>query len=112
MIRIPILIISFFILCSPLGAANEIPSSAPESEGQNLTNITNNQTNTDNSNETSLSALNHTALDSNLTEGGQNTTNAEKKSEQPVYKQSIGSVYSADFTEPEGMTFTSSGCAA
>lgn len=114
MIRVPVL---FIFLCFLAGAAL--------ADGMNTTN---NTTHMGDQNLTTLEfdvnstgALNLTAAgDRNLTNttSGENLTSTdqgvakEKTPEKPVYTQSIGSVYDADYKEPEARTFTSSACGA
>ncbi len=65
-------------------------------------------------NSTSLDSLNLTNATTNTTQQALPNTTSQEDIEvsptptvKPVYKQSIGSVYEADYTEPEPMTFTS-----
>ena len=77
---------------------------------QNLTNqmVSNNTTSTLNLTPPgSINNLTTTPLE-NLTPS-EKSVGAETTAK-PVYKQSIGSVYPADYKEPEARTFTSSSC--
>jgi hypothetical protein len=115
MIRVPVLFIMFILLAGAAMAAEM--------------NVTNNTTLTGELNLTSLTnltpfsnasvALNETAgEDPNLTQAGQGNASAagadavvaETTPAKPVYRQSIGSTFSAGYKEPEARTFTSSGC--
>ncbi|WP_319579550.1 hypothetical protein [uncultured Methanospirillum sp.] len=79
----------------------------------NLTNATNiSQTLTN----TTIAADNLTNSSSLTTEGGAPDMNGSNQAtaqvapaatQKPVYKQSVGSVYEADYQEPQPMTFTS-----
>ncbi len=80
-------------------------------EDLNLTNTTNltNITNSTNSSGINQEDLMNTSVESPLTQEseGNQTGSAEKTM---TYKESIGSVYSSDYTEPQPRTFSYSGC--
>lgn len=92
-------------------------------------NLTNNSTNMSIVNASSISSEQNLNLTTNVTNssvsnggdgtGSLNTSSLVQNSElnqskstvnEPVYKESIGSVYSPDYTEPQPMTFSYSGC--
>lgn len=122
------------IICGLAVADNITPLSLPLSEENNQTasidnrtSLTGNETPGSDMNLTGLMAnesaqylaegsadeeQNQTGVDGNQTMAELNTTGGEKAAEKPVYKLSIGSVYSSDYKEPEGRTFTTSGCGA
>ena len=128
MIRAVLIITSLLILISPLIADDTgILNNTTTSGEQNLSNSTGNSTppffeNTTTpfgqnlthnlGNETALNLTNSSAGDDT------NLTNKDEKLEstgvsptpKPVYKQSIGSVYNSDYTEPQPRIFSYSGC--
>ena len=103
MIRVPVLFACLFVLaCTAMADEMNITNNTTQVRDQNLTNLTFSDNTTE--------VLNL----SNMTPG-ENLTSSEKavdKPVKPVYKLSIGCVYSPDYKEPEPMTFTSSGCGA
>ncbi|MDD1729261.1 MAG: hypothetical protein LUQ50_09335 [Methanospirillum sp.] len=82
-----ILFLSITVIAADIGSVNN----STTSDSLNLTNATAN---------TTQQALPNTTSQE-ITETSPTPTT------KPVYKQSIGSVYEADYTEPEPMTFTS-----
>ena len=82
-----------------------IVNASSMSSEQNL-NLTANITNSSVSNggdETS-------SLNTNLPVQESGRNQSKSTANEPMYKESVGSVYSSDYTEPQPMTFSYSGC--
>jgi hypothetical protein len=111
MIRVPVLFTCLFLLAgTAIADEMNITDNTTQMGDQNLTNLAFSDNTTEVLNLTVIGESNS----ANITPG-ENLTSSEKavdKPAKPVYKLSIGSVYSADYKEPEPMTFTSSGCGA